>query len=207
MTRNLFVVTFCVHLSHSGSTWQAAYAITFENPVHACIWYSNAVIPRQIPNNSDRSEMILLPQVENFFFNLIGCFISWVYRYRLLVFEPCFSKLFIPALPSIECRAAYPKIPAGLCRITAMLGVAKYFQFTSDLSFVCCVYTNLLWNWILQEVSHQSRHIYNRDNAACLLSYHCDTRQQRFGRHAPQQSWGLLYDRISHFAWMEIYFE
>ena len=81
------------------------------------------MISGQIPHDSDRPEMILFTQVENFFFNLIWCFIRGVYRYGLFVFEPVFTGFLIPFYLSIECRPAHAKIPAGLSGITALLGV------------------------------------------------------------------------------------
>ena len=60
VTRYLLVIAFGMNLSHPGAARKAVHAVSFQYSRYGRIRYLDVVVALQIPNNSDRAEMVLV---------------------------------------------------------------------------------------------------------------------------------------------------
>ena len=95
MAWHLFAVSFGMDLAHTGSTRKTVQAIAPEDSVDAGIRDLEAVIALQVPDDPDRPQMVLTPEVQNLFLDLGRCSIGMPFRYRLAIDEAGFTSLSI----------------------------------------------------------------------------------------------------------------
>ena len=71
MAGHLFLISPGMNLSSADVIWQAADAVSLQNPINCCIRYPEVMIPGHVPHDPHRAEVVLFSQTQDLFNNLI----------------------------------------------------------------------------------------------------------------------------------------
>jgi hypothetical protein len=131
----LLLIALGVQLAHSCASGQPIKAVALEDTVDAGVGDFDAVIARQIPNNTDWPEVILATRIQNLLNDLGRRLIGGVLRDRFCVLQTSFAMLLVCVTPPIKAGPADAKIPASLTGIADLLGVLEYSKLALNVAF------------------------------------------------------------------------
>ena len=126
VTRDLFVITFCMDFAQARSAREPVHPVALEYPVYCCVGQFNAVIARKIPHDPFWPEMVLAPQMQNLLGHLGRCLVGRVFRDGFGIDQTSFTALLIGTLPSVEAGPPNAKIAASLGHMALPLCVLQH---------------------------------------------------------------------------------
>lgn len=114
------------------------------------------MIPRQVPNDPHRAEVILLPEIKDFLLNLDWRSVGMSFRNWGPIYQACFTVFSIGISPSIKAGSANSKISAGFCHVAELISMSKNSKLALNLALIF-VHEHLLYPRIgrLMEMSRE----------------------------------------------------
>ena len=94
------------------------------------------MVTLQIPDNPNRPEVVLAPQMQNLLDNLVRCPVGVVSGDWLGIAETVFTVLAIGLSPSIEAGAPDPEISTGDGHAADLVSVVKNTEFATYLALI-----------------------------------------------------------------------
>lgn len=136
MTRHLLIVALGVHFPQSGPPRQTIHAMSLERSIDTRIGHFDAVIALQIPDDPDRAEVILAPEMEDLLFDLRRHLVRMIMWHGPFCRQVSFATFRVSFAPSIKTGAANPEIPTRLADITDPVGMFQNPKFTLYLALI-----------------------------------------------------------------------
>jgi hypothetical protein len=136
MARHLLAVSLRVHLSQSRPARQAVQSMALEGAIGTCIGDFDGRIALQLPDNPDRSEMILAPEVKDLLFDFSGHFIWMIMWHKTGDEQASLTLVCLGLAPSIKARSPNPDIATCLAHVTDRIGMLQNPKFTVNLSLI-----------------------------------------------------------------------
>jgi len=108
----------------------------FEGAIDTRIGNFDGVIALQVPDNPDWSEMILVYEMKDLFFDFSGHLVWMIKWHRTGDEQASLTIICIRLAPSIKACSPNPEIPTCLAHITNLVGMLQNPKFALYLSLI-----------------------------------------------------------------------